>query len=260
MPTYKAKALVLRTYKLGESDKIVRLYCRHQGLVSAVGKGARKTKSRFGGRLELFNLIDAELHVGKSLDIIGQAEIIENFKNIANDFSRFVFCELISKIILKTHNEISEPSESLFKLIYVCFREINSSGYEDIVSLKKIMCFFIAKFLSIAGFGPLLGVCAKCNKKLEASLYGFHGKKILFSVKLGGVLCQDCSMGTEDTGLNAKSFRLLYDFFTKKIEDIRDMEVDHFALKKAYTVLENYIIYHTGCNVSSFQYLKKIGI
>ncbi len=259
MPTYKAKALILRTYKLGEADKILKLYSQYRGLISAVGKGARRSKSRFGGRLELFNLVDAEFYEGKSLDIISQAEIIENFKNISSDFSKFVFCELTSKIILKTHNEISDPSEELFKLIYICFREINNAGYEDIISLKKIMAFFIARFLAIAGFSPLFNACAKCNKKIEG-LYNFHNKEVFFSIKLGGVLCKDCGISSQNTKFNAKTFRLFYDLFNKKIEEIRDMEVDHFALKKVYKILESYIIYHTDCNLDSFKYFKKIGI
>ena len=91
MSSYKAKALILRTYKLGEYDKIVKMYSQASGLISAVARGPEKSKKQVWGRLELFNLIDLEMYGGKSLDILSQAEIIESFKNISSDFSRFCF-------------------------------------------------------------------------------------------------------------------------------------------------------------------------
>jgi len=260
MSSYKAKALILKGYKLGEYDKILKMYSQHQGVLSGVAKGARRTKSRFGARLELFNLVDLEMASGRSLDIITQAEIIESFKNISSDFNKFVFCELIVKTILKTQTETSEPCESLFKLIYICFREINAAENEDVAALKKIMCFFIGKFLSVTGYSPLLDSCSRCNANLKEA-FALPGRKIPVSVRLGGILCSNCASGLEgNTELSPKSFRFLTDVFKLKIEDIRDMEVDHSALKKVYRFLENYIIYHTDCDLDSFKYLKKIGI
>jgi len=99
MPSYKAKAVILKSYKLGESDRIIKMYSQQDGIISAVAKGARKTRSKFGGRLELFNIVDLEISTGKSLDIITQAEILKSFKNISSDFYKFVFCEMISEIV-----------------------------------------------------------------------------------------------------------------------------------------------------------------
>src|SRR4030042_1917559 len=198
MPSYKAKAIILKSYKLGESDKIVKMYSSDGDIISAVAKGARKVRSRFGGRLELFNVVDLELNTGRNLDIINQVEIIKSFKNIASDFYKFVFCEIISKIILKTQVSGGDLSPLLFKLIYICFNEINNQDLEDIVALKKTMCFFGIKFL--------------------------------------------------------------YDLFNLKLEDLRDMEVNLPTIKRVYQLIENYIVYHTECNVDSFKYLKKIGM
>ncbi|MDZ7838780.1 MAG: DNA repair protein RecO [Actinomycetota bacterium] len=260
MPSYKAKALVLRVYKLGEYDKIVKMYSRSRGLINGVAKGARKPGGRFGGRLELFNLVDLEMYSGHSLDIIAQAEIIDSFKLISSDFYRFVFCELIAKIVLKTQTDISEHCPQLFKLIYICFREINAAETEDIAALKKIMCFFIGRFLSITGYSPLLDSCCRCNAKLDPGPGALSNRKVALSYRLGGVLCDKCSSGFEGgSSMGAKSFRFLSSIYQSKIEDIRDMEVDGSAIKQVYKFLENYIIYHTDCNLDSFKYLKKIG-
>ncbi len=260
MASYKAKAIILKTYKLGESDKIIKMYSQQGDVISAVGKGARKVRNRFRGRLELFNLVDLELSEGRNLDIINQVEIIKSFKDISGDFNKFVFCEIISSIILKTQVPGGENSPLLFKLAYVSFNEINDQSLEDIVSLKKIMCFFGVRFLKATGYAPLLENCCMCGVKQEG-LYSFHKNKIGFSVKYGGVVCGECSVSMPDSiSLSALSFRFLYDLFNMRIEDLRDIEVSPRALKDIFRITENYLVYHTGFNPVSFRYLKKVGI
>lgn len=203
--------------------------------------------------------MDLEIATGRNLDIITQAEILKSFKNISSDFYKFIFCELVSEIVLKTQSG-GGSSSTLFKLLYVCLNEIDSLENEDIVSLKKVVCFFGAKFMNIIGYSPLLKNCCKCNLDLK-DLYSFHRSSIPFSIKFGGILCEKCSSFVESAvKLNASSYRFLYDLFNLKIEDFRNMEVNPQVLKKVYKLIEDYIIYHTGCNIESFKYLKKIGI
>jgi DNA repair protein RecO (recombination protein O) len=260
MPYYKAKAIILKSYKLKESDKIVKMYSYDGDIISAVAKGARKIRSRFRGRLELFNIVDMELSRGRNLDVINQAEIVKSFKNIALDFYKFVFCEIISKIILKTQVSGGDPSPLLFKLIYVCFDNIDRMDPEDVVSLKKTMCFFGIKFLKVTGYIPLLKNCSRCNKNLS-DLYSFSKQKIYFSVRDGGVLCRECAGFTGNREvLSTSDYRFLCDLFNLKIEDFRDIEINPRTLKKIYRLIENYIVYHTECNVDSFKYFKKIGL
>lgn len=259
MPSYKAKAIILKSYKLGESDKIIRMYSQENGIISAVAKGARKVRSRFGGGLELFNLIDLEIARGRDLDIITQIDILRSFKNISFDFYKYIFCELIGNIVLKTQSK-GEASTPLFKLLYICFNEIDSLDTEDIISLKKIMCFFEAKFMKIIGYRPLLKNCCICNREMNG-LYSFHKKKISFSIKFGGILCSKCSDSIENKiVLSASNYRFLCDVFDLKLEDYRNMEVSSSDLKKIYKLVETYILFHTGHTVDSFKYLRKIGI
>ncbi len=260
MASYKAKAIILKTYKLGESDKIIKMYSRDGNVISAVAKGARKIRNRLRGRLELFNLVDLELSRGRNLDIINQVEIIKSFKDIPGDFYRFVFCEIIGSIILKTQAAEGENSPVLFKLIYVCFNEINGLDTEDIVSLKKIMCFFGVKFLKSTGYMPLLESCCRCSKKQEG-LNSFHKKTIGFSVEYGGIICGDCAGSVPALILlDALSYRFLHGLLNMKLEDLRDIEVNPHALKVIFRLTENYLVYHAGCNPGSFKYLKKVGI
>jgi len=259
MHTYKARAIILKNYKLGEADRIVKMYSDGGRLISAVAKGCRKTRSRFRGRLELFCLVDLEISQGRNLDIINQAEILCCFSNIPMDFYRFVFAEIISNIVLRTQQS-GDANTSLFKLLYVCLNEIDNTEPEDEICLKKILCFFEARFLQVTGLAPILDACSRCNKN-TTDLYRLGNEKIGFSINYGGVLCRRCSSVTGSRNqLNSSSYRLLVDLFRIKIEDLRSIEVDPKSLKIVSRLMEDYMVFHTYCTVDSFRYLKKIGI
>ena len=87
VPLYREAAIVLRTQKLGEADRIVTLLTRERGLVRAVAKGVRKTKSRFGARLEPAMVVDVMCYEGRNLDTVTQAETIAPYgEAIARDY------------------------------------------------------------------------------------------------------------------------------------------------------------------------------
>ena len=90
MQGYRDDGVVLRTQKLGEADRIITLLTRHNGRVRAVAKGIRRTKSRFGGRLEPFTHVDVMVHHGRSLDIITQAEVIRAYGTpLVSDYPKY---------------------------------------------------------------------------------------------------------------------------------------------------------------------------
>src|ERR1700734_169841 len=87
---YRDDGIVLRTQKLGEADRIITILGRSSGRIRAVAKGVRRTKSRFGARLEPFTHVDLMLHVGRSLDVITQAEVIRPYgQPLTADYPRY---------------------------------------------------------------------------------------------------------------------------------------------------------------------------
>jgi DNA repair protein RecO (recombination protein O) len=259
MPTFKARAIVLRSHKLGEADKIVRMYSRQGQVISAVARGSRKTRSKFRGRLELFNMADMELARGRNLDIVSQADIIHCFTDISRDFYKFTFAGIISNIVLKTQSS-GDDNPALFKLLYMSLNEIDNAAREDELALKKILCVFEAKFLQVTGLAPMLDACSSCNKD-SGELYVMKKKDVHFSIASGGVLCSRCARDT-GTGIRmgTSDYRLLWDIFRLKMEDLRGVEPEPRNLKKVHRLLEDYLVYHTDCTLDSFRYLKKIGI
>src|ERR1700674_1002808 len=86
--SYKTEAVALRSFRLGEADRVLHLYTLDRGRVGAVAKGVRKTKSKFGARLEPLSHVALQLYEGRELDIVTQAESVDHFRRIRGDLDR----------------------------------------------------------------------------------------------------------------------------------------------------------------------------
>jgi DNA repair protein RecO (recombination protein O) len=173
---YKDEGVVLRTIKLGESDRIVTLFTRSNGKIRAVAKGVRKTKSRFGGRLEPFTRVQLLIYQGRNLDTITSADIVTSFDEIRTDYQRLksaaVMVELVDKI-----TPDRESALSVYALLLAGLRALAKGGSDSIVPA------FIVKLLSVSGYHPHLRSCAGCGNGHEL---------IAFSPALGGAICEGC--------------------------------------------------------------------
>ena len=112
MNLYREQGVVLRTWKLGEADRIVVLLTQGEGKVRAVAKGVRKTKSRFGGRLEPFSHVDLSLYRGRELDIVTQAEVITPFRFLREDYDRVV----AGTAMLEAVDQVAQEREAAIRL------------------------------------------------------------------------------------------------------------------------------------------------
>jgi len=258
MAAYKAKSIVLKSYRLGETDKIIRLFSMEHGIISSVAKGAYNFRSRFSGRLELFNVLDCEISSGRNLDIINQAEIIEVFGNISSDFFKYNISQILCEIILKSQSEKS-PSVTIFKLLYFTLREINKCKVDEDDSLKKILVFFISKFLKIMGYVPLLECCSICGNNLFLESKSTKLKEIMFSIKYGGAICPSCRKDVERLlYIENQSAKIMALMFSEKIENIANLTIPAKIINNLLNILENYLIFHMDIKIDSFDYLKKI--
>src|SRR3954451_5044211 len=88
MAVYRNKGIVLRSIRYGEADRILDLYTQDSGLVSAIAKGIRRTKSRFGGRLEPLSCVDFLAYEGRTLDTVTQVEVLRSFHSTREDLKR----------------------------------------------------------------------------------------------------------------------------------------------------------------------------
>jgi DNA repair protein RecO (recombination protein O) len=172
---YKDEGIVLRTIKLGEADRILTLFTRQNGKVRAVAKGVRKTKSRFGGRLEPFTRVDLVVYRGRNLDTVTGAHILEPFKEIRNDYARLTAAAALVELVEKITPE-RERSFPVYALLLAGLQALGRDGTSTVVPA------FYVKLLSLSGYHPQLQGCAGCG---ALDLEGF-------SPALGGAVCASC--------------------------------------------------------------------
>jgi DNA repair protein RecO (recombination protein O) len=173
---YKDEGIVLKTIKLGEADRIVTLYTRETGKVRAVAKGIRKTKSRFGGRLEPFTRVQLLIYKGRNLDTITSADILTSFDSVRRDYVRLTSASAIVDIVEKITPD-REAATPVYKLLHQGLAALGAGGGSSVVP------GFLVKLLSISGYHPSLTVCAGCGQGDELGAFSFG---------FGGVVCRAC--------------------------------------------------------------------
>jgi DNA repair protein RecO (recombination protein O) len=179
VPLYRDEAVVLRVHKLGEADRIVTMLTRRHGKVRAVGKGVRRTSSRFGARLEPGSHIDVQLHTGRTFDIVTQTESLGAYgAALAGDYSRWTAASAICETTDQLTDE-GEPAQWLYLLVVGALRALVAREHEGGLVLDA----FLIRAMAGAGWEPALDECAKCSAP------GPHGA---FNVAAGGAVCDGC--------------------------------------------------------------------
>ena len=171
---------MLRTIKLGEADRIVTLATEGRGKVRAVAKGVRKTKSRFGARLEPLSHVSLLCWEGRELDIVTQAETIDHFRDIRTDLDRLTRATTLLEAIDLVVQE-GDANRRLYTMLLGALRTLAARDAPLVVPA------FFWKLLAAEGFTPLVDACAGCGDD-EAPL-------VAFDLAEGGVLCRDCRRG-----------------------------------------------------------------
>ncbi len=182
MPLYTDEAIVLRTRKLAEADRIITLLTRQHGVIRAVAKGVRRTSSKFGSRLEPFTHVDLQLAEGRNLDTITQAVTKAPFgESISADYDRYTAASVMVETAERLVAEEREPSVQQYLLLIGGLRAMASGEYRP----SDVMDSFILRSLAVAGYAPSFDGCARC---------GLEGPHRAFHPASGGVLCTDCRM------------------------------------------------------------------
>ncbi len=177
---YRDEGVVLRTQKLGEADRIITVLTRRHGKVRAVAKGVRRTKSKFGARLEPFSHVDLQFYTGRNLDIVNQAESIRSYgQAVAAHYPAYTAGTAVLETADRLTAEEKEPSLRMFLLVIGALRSLAEQTHPAGLVLDA----FLLRAMSVAGWEPALGDCARC---------GEAGPHRHFSVPAGGSVCPAC--------------------------------------------------------------------
>jgi DNA repair protein RecO (recombination protein O) len=187
----KTEAVVLRSMRYGEADRILHLYTPHRGRVGAIAKGVRRARSRFGGRLEPFFRVQMELHEGRGelLTVTG-ANTVDAYARLRTSARALDAaaraCDAVGRLF-----ETSEPHPGVFNLLCRQLLLLDERAGDGVApregSYRAGALAFRLKLLVAAGLAPQLGACASCGE--PEHLVGFSGAA-------GGVVCAACEAGS----------------------------------------------------------------
>lgn len=192
MSLYRAEGVVLRTIKLGESDRIITLYTKERGKVRAVAKGVRKTSSRFGARVEPLSHIAVQLYEGRDLDTVTQVETVAPHRVIREDLDRLA----AGLTLLETVDAVAEqghPDGRLFQML------VGALGALERRSSPLLVSAFLLRVMAHEGVAPELDACVACGRS---------DALVALDVAGGGVRCSSCRQGSS---LGAGALDLLRD-------------------------------------------------
>ena len=180
LKSYRDEAIVLRTHKLGEADRIITLLTAEHGQVRAVAKGVRRTSSKFGARLEPFSVVDVQAHRGRSLDTITQVESLALHGDaIAADYDLYVAGTVIVEAAERLTADSDAAGHSQYLLLLGALHALAKRRHDPTL----IRTSYLLRALALAGWAPSCYDCARC---------GAPGPHAAFHVQNGGAVCASC--------------------------------------------------------------------
>jgi DNA repair protein RecO (recombination protein O) len=182
---YNTQAIVLKSTRFKDADKIFTLYTKDEGKVSAIARGVRKISSRRAGNLDTLNVIKVKIHESKNgFKNIEEVKTLQSFKDLKKDLETSKRAYFILELVHKTIEE-GEKDEKIFDLIINTLKILSSQKYDPGIGV----IYFEIHFMKELGYQLNLDKCVKCRKNISDSV----SKKYGFNISKGGFSCGDCS-------------------------------------------------------------------
>ncbi|HET8529445.1 MAG TPA: DNA repair protein RecO [Gaiellaceae bacterium] len=237
--TYTTEAVVLRSLRLGEADRILHLYTLDRGRIGAVAKGVRKTSSRFGGRLEPLSHVELVLHQGKSdLQTVTGVQLVRPHQAARDDYYRLSVGLIGAEAMLRLFSE-QEANERAFTAVTRFLDVLDETPQAaERPALDPLALSFQLKLLWLSGYLPHLTSCAECGAE-DATLVGY-------SPRAGGAVCGACARQTEALGLSGDGIRGIEALLASPLADAAGLGLGDRAARDALRVITASYEYHGG--------------
>lgn len=227
------QGIVLRGYPFGESHRVVVLLSPNHGKLRTVAKGVRKTKSRFGGRLEPMTHVDLVLYEGKELDTITQVSVINGFPNVRNELDRVLAAGTMIEVVDAVVQE-DDPSLRMFLLLQRGLTVLDSGPpHPDLVTA------FLLKAADIVGLAPAFDTCSGCGTTDNLKRFNFAA---------GGSVCENCRV-PGSYSLRAGVVAYLARVASADIHALP--EADDTMTKEALGITKRFMEYHLERRIES---------
>jgi DNA repair protein RecO (recombination protein O) len=237
--SYTTEAVVLRSIRFGEADRVLHLYTADRGRVGAVAKGVRKTKSRFGGRLEPLSHVELVLHQGAGeLQTVTGVQLIRAHDAARSDYYRLSAGLIGAEAMLRLFPE-QERNERAFTALTRFLDILDETPHAaDRPALDPLALSFQLKLLWLSGYLPHLTSCAECGAE-DATLIGY-------SPRAGGAVCRACANQAEAIALSTEGIRGIEGLLGSPLADAVGLGMSERATRDALRVVTASYEYNGG--------------
>jgi DNA repair protein RecO (recombination protein O) len=234
--TYKSEAVVLRSIRFAEADRVLHLYTLDRGRIGAVAKGVRKTTSRFGGRLEPLSHVELMLHAGSGeLQTVTGVSLVRAHRAAREDYYRLSVGLIGAEAMLRLFSEQEANARAFTALTRFLDLLDEAQHPAERPALDPLALSFQLKLLWLSGYLPHLTSCAECGAT-DAALVGY-------SPRAGGAVCGGCAAQAEALALSAKGIR---EIETLLASPLADAAIAGRSARDALRLIQASYEYHGG--------------
>jgi DNA repair protein RecO (recombination protein O) len=235
--SYKTEAIVLRSFRLGEADRVLHLYTLDRGRVGAVAKGVRRTKSRFGARLEPLSHVEILLHQGSGeLHTVTGVDLVRSHRAAREEPYRLRVGLVGLEAMLRLFSEQEANARAFTALVRFLDLLDEAPGRGGArAALDPLVLAFQLKLLWLSGYLPHLGSCAEC---------GSPGPFTGYSAKAGGAVCAGCS--GETLALSTAGLAGIDGLLRRPLAEAGAVRLTGRAAREALSVVNASYEYHGG--------------
>ena len=245
---YKTEGIVLKSTEFEEADKIVTIYTKNYGKITAIAKGVRKIKSKFGSSLEILTHSVFLLYKGRNIDIVSQTEILESFFSTSKNVIKFAFAANCVEMVNKLTEE-REINIGLFNLLKEVLHYLRKTDDPKLLTLSSKW-----QTMSLLGYRPSINRCCKCNKGVEDQ------KEMYFNIKEGGLVCNHCIAEDKEGSINVSLYfvKLLRKILITHLSTISNATIPDNKEKELEKITNVYIGYHSEKSFKTDEFLKSL--
>lgn len=250
--TYRARVIVLRKTKLGESDLILTMLAEDGSQVRAVAKGARKPTSQFASRLELYSVADILLASGKSLDIIKEARLIKGFERTRTSMEHAAGASCVAELLDRV-TQLGLENRRLFDLTEAALGHLDHADDEQVPALTAAA---LLKAMAFSGFKPSLATCVCCGKDVNLA----RDSTLFVSHLEGGVICSSCAPNYETVRLRSEVCAWANALLVSTFDQVEAFGMDMPTSFSVLQFCQGWVREHVGSNLKSLQFLFTSGL
>ena len=246
MAEFRTRAIVLRTFDQGESDRLVHLYTEALGRVSAIAKGARRSRRRFPGTLEILSVLDTRIvdPSRSSLLRLEGARLERPFERLVNDLGRYA----ISCMFLEILDRFTGEHESNPELFHFALGVLDVLAQEDPDRLLALLV--LTKTLAHLGYRPQFTRCSVCGTELVRG-----AGRVGFVPRQGGAVCCSCA-GSEEARVPVGLLRALEEGIRSPLRERGRLALSPGHVRRAELLLDRFFRFHIGIELKSGVFLR----